>query len=147
MRTERMPNPAELIPGVPEGLIALEAALAAAGIDGRLLALSRLRASQINGLVRQYAAAARRAREHGATPDQMDAVAAWRDTPWFSAEERAALALAEAVTRVADRDDPVPDRVWDVAATHLDQKELAALLVGIALTNLADRLSTSTRQR
>jgi alkylhydroperoxidase family enzyme len=51
------------------------------------------------------------------------------------------------VTRVADRDDPVPDRVWDVAATHLDQKELAALLVCIALTNAANRLSTSTRQQ
>jgi len=147
MRTERMPNPAALIPGVPEGLIALEAAVAAAGIDGRLLALSRLRASQINGCGPGVTAAVRRAREQGATGDQVDTVAAWRDTPWFSAEERAALALTEAVTRFADRDDPVPDRVWDVAATHLDQKELAALLVGVALTHAADLLSTSTRQR
>jgi len=142
-----MPNPAALVPGVLEGLTALEAAVAAAGIDGRLLALSRLRASQINGCGPDVVAAARRARGQGVTGDQVDSVAAWRETPWFSAEERAALALAEAVTRVADRDDPVPDRVWDVAATHLDQKELAALLVGIALTNAANRLSTSTRQQ
>jgi len=142
-----MPNPAALVPGVLEGLTALEAAVAAAGIDGRLLALSRLRASQINGCGPDVAAALRRARERGATGDQLDAVASWRETSWFSGEERAALALTEAVTRVADRDDPVPDRVWDVAATHLDQKELATLLVGIALTNLTNRLSTSTRQK
>ena len=142
-----MPNPAALVPGVLEGLTALEAAVQAAGIDGRLLALSRLRASQINGCGPDVAAALRRAREQGATGDQLDAVCAWRETPWFGADERAALALAEAVTRVADRDDPVPDRVWDVAATHLDQKELAAFLVGIALTNLNNRLSTSTRQQ
>jgi len=142
-----MPNPAALVPGVLEGLTALDAAVEAAGIDGRLLALSRLRVSQINGCGPDVVAAARRARYEGVTGDQVDSVAAWRETPWFNAEERAALALAEAVTRVADRDDPVPDRVWDVAATHLDQKELAALLVGIALTNAANRLSTSTRQQ
>ena len=142
-----MPNPAALVPGVLEGLTALDAAVEAAGIDGRLLALSRLRASQINGCGPDVAAALRRARERGATGDQLDAVASWRETSWFSGEERAALALTEAVTRVADRDDPVPDRVWDVAATHLDQKELATLLVGIALTNLTNRLNTSTRQK
>jgi AhpD family alkylhydroperoxidase len=142
-----MPNPAALIPGVLAGLTALEAAVAAAGIDGRLLALSRLRASQINGCGPDVAAAARRAREQGVTGDQVDTVAVWREAPWFRDEERAVLALTEAVTRVADRDDPVPDRVWDVAATHLDQKELAALVVGIALTNAVNRLSTSTRQQ
>jgi len=142
-----MPNPAALVPGVLEGLTALEAAVAAAGIDGRLLALSRLRTSQINGCGPDVATALRQARAQGATGDQLDAVAAWRETPCFSGEERAALDLAEAVTRVADGDDPVPDRVWDVAATHLDQKELAVLLVGIALTNLHNRLSTSTRQK
>lgn len=131
MRTERMPDPADLMPGAADALDALEAAVAAAGVDGRLLALSRLRASQINGC--------------GA--DHLPAVAAWRETPGYSDEERAALALAEAVTRIADQADPVPDRIWDVAATHFDHRELAALLLAVALTNATDRLNTSIRRQ
>jgi alkylhydroperoxidase family enzyme len=77
----------------------------------------------------------------------MHAVAAWRETPWFSDEERAALALTEAVTRLADQPDPVPDHVWDVAAKHFDQKELAALLLNIAIANAFNRLNAPTCQQ
>ena len=145
MATERMPNPVGLVPGATEALTAVTEAVA--GFDGKLLALSALRASQINGSGPCVAASARAARGHGATEDQLLAVAAWRETPWFSAEERAALALTEAVTRLADHPDPVPDRVWDVAATHFDQKELATLLLNIAITNAVNRLNASTRQQ
>jgi AhpD family alkylhydroperoxidase len=146
MSTQRMPNPVALIPSARPALAAIDSAVADAGLDGRLLALSHLRASQINGCGPGVAGGVQQARRHGATEDQVHAVAAWRHTPWFSAEERAALALTEAVTRLADRPDPVPDEVWDVAATYFDQKELAALLLSIALTNAVNRLNASTRQ-
>jgi alkylhydroperoxidase family enzyme len=135
MRTERMPDPVTLVPGAAEALGALGDALAGAGVDGRLLALCRLRASQLNGC----AAGVERAARQVTAPEQ---VAVWRDTRWFSDEERAALALTEAVTGAE-----VPDRVWDAAATHFDQPELAALLLAVAITNAENRLDTSTRRQ
>ncbi|GAB3151054.1 carboxymuconolactone decarboxylase family protein [Microbispora hainanensis] len=147
MSTERMPNPAALIPEAMEALMALNRAVAGAGVDGRVLALSHLRASQINGCAPCVAGGVHEARRHGATADQVHAVAAWRETPWFSDEERAALALTEAVTRLADRPDPVPDEVWDMAATHFDQKELAALLLNIAIANAFNRLNVPARRQ
>lgn len=147
MSTERMPNPAALIPEAMEALMAVNRAVAGAGVDGKLLALSHLRASQINGCAPCVAGGVQQAQRHGVTADQMHAVAAWRETPWFSDEERAALALTEAVTRLADRPDPVPDQVWDMAATHFDQKELAALLLNIAIANAFNRLNVPTRRQ
>jgi AhpD family alkylhydroperoxidase len=147
MPTERMPHPAVLIPGARTALTAVDAAIAGTGMNGRLLALSRLRASQINGCGPGVADGAARARRHGSSTHQVDAVAAWRETPWFSDEERAVLALTEAVTRLADRPDPVPDELWDVAAKHFDQGELAALLLTIAVTNTLNRLDAPTRQQ
>ncbi|MEV4299180.1 carboxymuconolactone decarboxylase family protein [Microbispora rosea] len=147
MSTKRMPNPAALIPEATEALMAVNRAVADAGVDGRLLALSHLRASQINGCAPCVAGGVHQAQRHGVTADQVHAVAAWRETPWFSDEERAALALTEAVTRLADRPDPVPDQVWDMAAKHFDQKELAALLLNIAITNAFNRLNVPTRQQ
>lgn len=147
MSTERMPNPAVLVPGAMEALMGVNKAIAGAGVDGKLLALSHLRASQINGCGPCVAGGAHQATQHGATADQVHAVAAWRETPWFSAEERAVLALTEAVTRLADCPDPVPDDVWDVAAKHFDQDELAALLLNIAITNTFNRLNAPTRQQ
>ncbi|WP_182909517.1 carboxymuconolactone decarboxylase family protein [Microbispora sp. H13382] len=147
MSTERMPNPAALIPEAMQALMAVSSAVAGAGVDGRLLALSHLRASQINGCAPCVAGGVHQAQRHGVTADQVHAVAAWRETPWFSDEERAVLALTEAVTRLADRPDPVPDQVWDVAAKHFDQKELAALLLNIAIANAFNRLNVPTRQQ
>lgn len=145
--TERMPSPALLVPGAMAALMAVNTAVAGGGVDGTVLALSHLRTSQINGCAPCVAGGVHQARRHGATDDQVHAVAAWRETPWFSDEERAALALTEAVTRLADRPDPVPDQVWDVAAKHFDHKELAALLLNIAITNAFNRLNAPTRQQ
>ncbi|UJW30432.1 carboxymuconolactone decarboxylase family protein [Saccharothrix sp. AJ9571] len=147
MPTERMPNPAMLVPDAMEALMAVNRAIAGAGVDGGLLALSHLRASQLNGCGPCVVGGVQQARRHGVTDEQVHAVAAWRETPWFSDEQRAALALTEAVTRLADRPDPVPDQVWDVAAKHFDQKELAALLLNIAITNAFNRLNAPTRQQ
>nr|WP_042183556.1 carboxymuconolactone decarboxylase family protein [Kibdelosporangium sp. MJ126-NF4]CEL15650.1 hypothetical protein [Kibdelosporangium sp. MJ126-NF4]CTQ90311.1 hypothetical protein [Kibdelosporangium sp. MJ126-NF4] len=147
MPTERMPNPAMLIPGAMQALMDVNKAIADAGLDGKLLALSHLRASQINGCGPCVAGGAHQAQRQGATAEQVHAVAAWRETPWFTDEERAALALTEAVTRLADRPDAVPDQVWDVAAKYFDHKELAALLLNIAITNAFNRLNAPTRQQ
>jgi AhpD family alkylhydroperoxidase len=145
--TERMPSPALLVPGAMDALMAVNTAVAGGGVDGTVLALSHLRTSQINGCAPCVAGGVHQARRHGATDDQLHAVAAWRETPWFSDEERAALALTEAVTRLADRPDPVPDQVWDVAAKHYDHKELSTLLLNIAITNAFNRLNAPTRQQ
>nr|WP_296064198.1 carboxymuconolactone decarboxylase family protein [uncultured Actinoplanes sp.] len=147
MSTERMPDPALVIPSAMEALTAVNQAIAGAGMDGRLLALSHLRASQINGCGPCVAAGVRQAGRQGVTEEQLHSVAAWRETPWFSDEERAALALTEAVTRLADRPDPVPDEVWDVAAKHFDQHELATLLLTIAMANAFNRLNRPTRRQ
>jgi AhpD family alkylhydroperoxidase len=147
MSTERMPNPVALIPEALQALMAVNKAVHRAGLDPKVLALSHLRASQINGCGPCVAGGAQQSRKSGVTDDQVHAVAAWRETPWFSDEERAALALTEAVTRLADSADPVPDDIWDVAAKHFDQKELAALLLNIAMTNAFNRLNAPTRQQ
>lgn len=142
-----MPQPAILIPEAMEALTAVENAAHHALMDMKLLALSRLRAGQINGCGPCVADSARRLRGHGATEDQVNTVAAWRETPWFSDEERATLALTEAVTRLADNPDPVPDEVWDMAAKHFDHRELAGLLLNIAVANAYHRLNLATRQQ
>jgi hypothetical protein len=73
-------------------------------------------------------------------------VAAWRETPYFSDAERAALALTEAVTRIADRPDPVPDEIWDEAARHYDEAQLGALVLLIAEITVWNRINAATRQ-
>jgi alkylhydroperoxidase family enzyme len=147
MPTERLPNPATLLPAAVEALGAVADAVRATGLDPRLVALTRLRAGQINGGTPGVLAAADQLRRHGFSHEQVDSVAAWRDAPCFTAPERAALGLAEAVTRLADHPDPVPDDLWDRAAKHFDQRELAALLLAVALGNALDRLDVPTRRQ
>jgi alkylhydroperoxidase family enzyme len=80
------------------------------------------------------------------TNERLFAVAAWRDAPYFSDAERAALALAEAVTRLSDRPDPVPDEIWNEAARHYDEQRLASLILWISMTNVWNRINVSTKQ-
>ncbi|HEY4096657.1 MAG TPA: carboxymuconolactone decarboxylase family protein, partial [Baekduia sp.] len=86
------------------------------------------------------------ARKLGETDERLFAVAAWRDAPFFTDAERAALALTEAATRMSDQADPVPDDVWDEAARHYDEQELGALVLAIAGINVWNRLNVTTRQ-
>lgn len=146
MPTERMPSPGVLIPGAMAALTAVDRAVAGAGVDGTLLALSRLRASQINGCGPCVDAGARGMRKAGETDERLFAVAAWRETPYFTDAERAALALAEAATRLADRADAVPDDIWAEAARHFNEKELAAIVLWVATTNFFNRINVTTRQ-
>ena len=142
----RMSNPAKILPDAGQGIQALLKATRQGGVPQTTLELVHLRASQINGCSFCVDSGARSARKAGETDERLFAVAAWREAPYFTDAERAALALTEAVTRLADRADPVPDAIWDEAARHYDERGLAALILMIATTNLFNRLNASTRQ-
>ena len=145
--TRRMKNPAVVIPGAMEAIQKLNQAVhQSADVPATTLALVHLRASQVNGCSACVQAGAAQARKAGESDDRLATVAAWRDTPYFTDPERAALELAEAVTRLADRSDPVPDAVWDEATQHFDEPAMAALLLEIAVTNLFNRINLPTRQ-
>jgi AhpD family alkylhydroperoxidase len=142
----RMKNPAAVLPGAWQAIQAVRAATGKAGVPAATLDLVHLRASQINGCSSCVNAGWQTARKAGAADERLFTVAAWRDAPYFTDAERAALALTEAVTRLSDRADPVPDQIWDEATRHYDEKELAALILMIATTNLFNRLNVATRQ-
>jgi AhpD family alkylhydroperoxidase len=142
----RMSNPAVAVPDAMEALMALGAAAKKGGVPPRTLDLVHLRASQINGCSFCVDMHSREARKAGETDDRLFAVAAWREAPYFTGEERAALALSEAVTRLNDRTDPVPDEIWDEATRHYDEATLAALVLSIATVNLWNRLNAPTKQ-
>ena len=142
----RMGNPAMVVPDAMQALVDLGKAVKKGGVPSRTLYLVYLRASQINGCSVCVDMHAHDARKAGETEERVFAVAAWRETPYFTDAERAALALAEAVTRLNDRADPVPDEIWDEATRHYDEPALATLILSIATVNLWNRLNASTRQ-
>ena len=142
----RMTNPAMVLPDSVTAINSLYKAAHSAGVDPATLELVHLRASQINGCSACVDSGARGAKKNGETDERLFAVAVWRETPYFSDAERAALALAEAATRLADRPDPVPDDVWAQAAEHFDEKQLAGIVLWIATTNFFNRLNATTRQ-
>jgi alkylhydroperoxidase family enzyme len=88
----------------------------------------------------------RELKKAGETDDRLLSVAAWREAPYFSEAERAALSLAEAVTRLSDRSDPVPEEIWNEATLHYDETALAGLILWIATTNLFNRVNATTKQ-
>jgi AhpD family alkylhydroperoxidase len=142
----RMSNPAAFFPDANRAIGALLRATREGGVPQATLELVHLRASQINGCSFCVDAGARGAKKAGETDERLFAVAAWREAPYFTDAERAALALTEAVTRLADRADPVPDSIWDEAARHYDERGLAALILMIGITNLFNRFNATTRQ-
>jgi AhpD family alkylhydroperoxidase len=142
----RMSNPATILPDVTNAIRALLKATRTGGVPSATLELVHLRASQINGCSFCVDSGARSAKKAGETDERLFAVAAWREAPYFTDAERAALALTEAATRLADRADPVPDSLWDEASRHYDKKGLAAIILMIATTNLFNRLNATTRQ-
>jgi AhpD family alkylhydroperoxidase len=143
---ERMKNPAILIPEAMRAIQALAQTTHKGGVPPVTLALLHLRASQINGCSSCVQSGTAQARNSGESEDRLATVAAWRDAPYFTDAERSGLALTEAVTRLADRSDPVPDEIWDEASQHYDEEGLAAILLSIATTNAFNRLNVPTRQ-
>jgi AhpD family alkylhydroperoxidase len=141
-----MKNPATIVPNAMQTILALKSATEKSGVPPATLELAHLRASQINGCSSCIDAGTRSAKKAGESDQRLHAVAAWREAPWFTDAERAALALTEAVTRLSDQTDAVPDAIWQEAARHYDERALAALILSIATTNVFNRLNVTTRQ-
>ncbi|MCZ7428678.1 carboxymuconolactone decarboxylase family protein [Micromonospora sp. WMMA1949] len=125
----------------------LHKAIAAGGVEPRLLSLVHLRASQINGCAPCVFASVSGAKKAGETDERLHHVVAWRETPFFSEQERAALALTEAATRIQDGAPGVTDQVWDAAAEHFSEEELNAIILEIAMTNFFNRINHSIREQ
>ena len=141
----RIKNPAAVIPNAMTALLNLAKVAESSTIPPKTLALVHLRASQINHCAVCIDMEIKRSAERE-TAQRLAAVAAWRDAPFFTEAERAALALAESITRLADRDDAVSDEVWAEAARHYDEPQLASLVLYITVTNVWNRLNVATRQ-
>ena len=142
----RMKNPVVVLPDALQALLAVNKATENESVPNVTRKLVHLRASQINGCSFCVDMHARELKKAGESDERIFAVAAWRHAPYFSDAERAALALTESVTRLSDREDPVPDDVWNEAARHYDERAISALLIQIALINVFNRLAVPTKQ-
>ena len=142
----RMKNPAAIIPDAMKAIQALNAATEQGGVPPATLGLVHLRASQINGCSFCCVSGSRHAKASGEADERLFAVAAWREAPYFSDAERAALALTEAATRIADHPGAVSDEIWDEAARHYDERQLAGLVLAIGLINAWNRVNATTQQ-
>jgi AhpD family alkylhydroperoxidase len=142
----RMKNPALSLPGAYDALQALHKSIEKGGVPRATLELTNLRASQINGCSVCVDMHSRALRKLGEKAERIFAASAWREAPYYSDAERAALALTEAASRLSDRADPVPDEVWNEAARHYSETQLSALVMSIGMINLWNRLNATTRQ-
>ena len=142
----RMTNPAKVLSDVPGGVQTIFKAIYQGGLPKTTLDLVHLRASQINGCGYCVDSGVTHAQQNGESVDRLLRVVSWRESDLFTDAERAALALTEAATRMADQTDPVPDAVWDDAADHFDEKGLSALILMVALTNFFNRINVTIKQ-
>ncbi len=124
----------------------LHTAIAAGGVDPALLTLVHLRASQINGCAPCVYASISTAKEAGETDQRLHNVVAWREAPFYTDDERAALALAEAATRLQDGAAGVTDDIWDRAATRFSGRQLHSIILEIALTNFFNRVNRAVNE-
>lgn len=142
----RMPGIPVLVPDALAAMLALGKSTRQSGLPETTAELVHLRASQINGCSFCCEMHSRGLKSTGGTDERIWTVAAWREAPYFTEAERAALALTEALTRIADRPDPVSDEIWEEAARHYDEQALAALVIEIAAINVWNRFNVSVRQ-
>ncbi|NYJ03156.1 AhpD family alkylhydroperoxidase [Nocardioides thalensis] len=143
----RMANPAQILPQAFKGIGSLLAAINEGGLDVKTLELVGIRASQVNGCaacVQQHLEGAQAA---GETVERLVGVSAWRESPYFTDPERAALALTDALTRMADAEDAVPDELWREVTKHYDERQVAALILHIAVMNMFNRINVTVREQ
>lgn len=131
-------------PQLYQGMIGLERAVSAAGLDKKLQELIKIRASQINGCAFCLDMHTKDARKSGESEQRIYALNAWRETPFYTPAERAALALTEAVTLVASSH--VPDEVYEEAARHFNENEIAKIIMAIVAINAWNRIAIATRK-
>lgn len=142
----RMNHVTTIVPETMPALLALGKAADKGGVPAKTINLIHLRASQINGCSVCVEMHSQALKKEGCSDQRLYAVAAWRDAPYFTDAERAALELAEAMTRVADRGDPVSDELWSALTAHYDEKAITALMIAITGVNVWNRLNAATRQ-
>ena len=142
----RMTQPVFLVPEAMKSLQTYSKSVTRLGVPATTLELVYLRAGQINGCGVCVELHSNELKKAGETDERIWAVGAWRDAPYFTEAERAALALTESVTRIADNSDPVPDEIWAQASKHYDEQGMAALLIAISAINAWNRLNVATRQ-
>ncbi|MFD3733117.1 carboxymuconolactone decarboxylase family protein [Streptomyces sp. NPDC058632] len=141
----RVKSPAN--PDVITAIQHLTKAIHAGGVDPRLLGLVHLRASQINGCSPCVFAGIEAAKKHGETEERLHNVVTWRETPFFTEQERAALELTEAATRLQDGAAGVTDEIWDAVAGHFSEEQLSAITLEIAMTNFFNRINRTVREQ
>ncbi|WP_406315177.1 carboxymuconolactone decarboxylase family protein [Streptosporangium sp. NBC_01639] len=142
----RMKNPATIIPAAQKPIFELMQAAQSQGLPQELMEMIHLRVSQINGCSFCVDTGYKNLRKIGESDERIGLVVAWREAPYYTDAERAALELAEAATRLADHTDAVSDEVWNNAADHFDEQQLASILLMTAVTNLFNRLNAPIRQ-
>ena len=134
----------KVAPEVYKAMSALEACVRKSGLESSLLELVKTRTSQMNSCAFCLDMHTKDARAHGETEQRLFTLSAWRETPFFSERERAALAWTETITNVSETH--VPDDVYEVASKHFTEKELADLTLAIVAINGWNRLSIAFRK-
>src|SRR5436305_79574 len=133
----------KLAPTALKGMLELERYVTNCGFDHKLLHLIKMRASQINGCAYCIDMHSKDARAEGETEQRLYGLSAWREAPFYTDRERAALAWTEALTLVSDG--PVPDALYQEARRHFSEKELVDLTLALIAINAWNRLSISFR--
>lgn len=141
-----MKNPAEVIPQAFKGIGTLLAAVADGGLPETTTELVAIRVSQLNGCAACLQGHVARLDDVGLSMAKVVGLAAFRESPFFDEAEKAALALADAVTRLADAEDAVPDELWREVTKHYDERQTAALVLCIATHNLFNRVNVTVRE-
>jgi AhpD family alkylhydroperoxidase len=136
-------NTAKVSPGAYRAMFGLESYVRQSGLEPSLLELVKMRASQINGCAYCIDMHSKDARAHGETEQRLYALSAWRETPFYTERERAALAWTEAVTLIAH--DHVPDAVYEEVRQHFTEEELVNLTMAVVAINGWNRLAISFR--
>jgi AhpD family alkylhydroperoxidase len=142
----RMKSPVFTLPGTRDALLKVSKATEGCGVPRATLEFMHVRIGQINGCAVCVDMHSRALKKLGESDIRIFAVSVWRETPYYTAAERAALALAEAATRLCDRANAVPDEIWEEASRHYTEDALGALVTAIALANLWNRLNVTTQQ-
>jgi AhpD family alkylhydroperoxidase len=133
----------KVAPGGYDAMLALEKYVRSCGLEHKLLELVKVRASQINGCAYCVDMHTKDARAEGETEQRLYATAVWRETPFFTERERAALAWTEAVTLISR--DQVPDELYQLARKQFSEKELVDLTMAVVVINGWNRLAISFR--
>ncbi|GAA1859188.1 carboxymuconolactone decarboxylase family protein [Asanoa iriomotensis] len=132
-------------PDITAGVQQIYQQVYATGVPRATLELVHLRASQINGCSACVDAGVTSAAKAGVSQEKLHGVAAWHENPLFDEAERAALALTEAATRLADRPGAVTDEIWAAVEKHFDERQRGALVLMVAVTNFFNRINTTLR--